>query len=102
MTMVDYVTYHVTHHMIHHVIHHVTVSSPPQAQPQCANLSVANYMLETVQRIPRYKLLLQGGGTHANLYVPAHLHIQYFMCADYIKHLPEDSDDRDKSQSKTL
>lgn len=47
-----------------------------EAQPQCANLSVANYMLETVQRIPRYKLLLQ----------------------DYIKHLPENSEDLEESQ----
>lgn len=47
-----------------------------ESQPMCANLSVANYMLEVVQRIPRYKLLLM----------------------DYVKHLPDDSPD--KTQSK--
>ena len=32
-----------------------------EAQPVCAHLPLAGYMLETVQRIPRYKLLLTGG-----------------------------------------
>ena len=31
-----------------------------EAQPKCANLPLAGYMLEIVQRIPRYKLLLSG------------------------------------------
>ena len=31
-----------------------------EAQPMCAHLPLAGYMLETVQRIPRYKLLLAG------------------------------------------
>ena len=32
-----------------------------EAQPKCANLPLASYMLETVQRVPRYKMLLAGG-----------------------------------------
>lgn len=47
-----------------------------EAQPACAQLPLAGYMLETVQRIPRYKLLL----------------------TDYVKHLPEDSPDRIQSE----
>ena len=31
-----------------------------KGQPICANLPLSGYLLETVQRIPRYKLLLQG------------------------------------------
>ena len=31
-----------------------------EAQPKCAHLPIASYMLETVQRVPRYKLLLTG------------------------------------------
>ena len=31
-----------------------------EAETKCANLTVAAYLLETVQRIPRYKLLLAG------------------------------------------
>ena len=31
-----------------------------EAQPACAQLPLAGYMLEIVQRIPRYKLLLTG------------------------------------------
>ena len=31
-----------------------------EAQPKCSNLPLAGYMLEIVQRIPRYKLLLSG------------------------------------------
>eukprot|EP00118_Oscarella_pearsei_P004344 m.18415 g.18415 ORF g.18415 m.18415 type:complete len:1513 (+) comp27655_c0_seq3:29-4567(+) len=42
-----------------------------ERRPECAHLKISAYMLETVQRIPRYKLLLK----------------------DYIKHLPEDSED---------
>ena len=33
-----------------------------EAQPKCANLPLAGYMLEIVQRIPRYKMLLSGEG----------------------------------------
>jgi FYVE/RhoGEF/PH domain-containing protein 5/6 len=47
-----------------------------ELEPKCANLTVAAYLLETVQRIPRYKMLL----------------------ADYIKHLPEDSIDKEDSE----
>jgi FYVE/RhoGEF/PH domain-containing protein 5/6 len=47
-----------------------------EAQPSCAQLPLAGYMLETVQRIPRYKLLL----------------------TDYVKHLPENSPDRTPSE----
>ena len=31
-----------------------------ELEPMCSNLTVAAYLLETVQRIPRYKLLLAG------------------------------------------
>ena len=31
-----------------------------EIEPKCNNLTVAAYLLETVQRIPRYKLLLAG------------------------------------------
>ncbi|XP_019855450.1 PREDICTED: nascent polypeptide-associated complex subunit alpha, muscle-specific form-like isoform X2 [Amphimedon queenslandica] len=47
-----------------------------ELEPMCSNLTVAAYLLETVQRIPRYKLLL----------------------ADYIKHLEQDSADREDSE----
>ena len=33
-----------------------------EMEPKCNNLTVAAYLLETVQRIPRYKLLLAGRG----------------------------------------
>jgi FYVE/RhoGEF/PH domain-containing protein 5/6 len=42
-----------------------------EASPACASLSVSNHMLEPVQRIPRYRMLL----------------------VDYLKHLPSDSQD---------
>eukprot|EP00731_Ephydatia_muelleri_P001722 Em0001g1722a len=48
-----------------------------ETEPKCANLPLASYMLEVVQRIPRYKLLL----------------------ADYVKHLPLDSPDRKPSET---
>ncbi|XP_065909891.1 FYVE, RhoGEF and PH domain-containing protein 6-like [Dysidea avara] len=47
-----------------------------ERSPICANLPLSGYLLETIQRIPRYKLLLQ----------------------DYLKHLPADSDDRHDSE----
>ena len=31
-----------------------------ELEPKCNNLTVAAYLLETVQRIPRYKLLIAG------------------------------------------
>ena len=31
-----------------------------ESEPRCNNLPVAGYLLETVQRIPRYKLLMAG------------------------------------------
>eukprot|EP00118_Oscarella_pearsei_P008828 m.47459 g.47459 ORF g.47459 m.47459 type:complete len:943 (+) comp33789_c0_seq1:49-2877(+) len=43
-----------------------------QAKPECRNLAISHFMLEPVQRIPRYKLLLQ----------------------DYLKRLPGDAPDR--------
>ena len=46
-----------------------------QALPKCCSLPITAHMLGIVQRIPRYKLLLQ----------------------QYIKHLPEDSEDREDS-----
>ena len=44
--------------------------------PKCGSLPVSAHLLDVVQRIPRYKLLLE----------------------QYIKHLPEDSNDRDNSE----
>ena len=46
------------------------------ALPKCFSLPVSAHLLDVVQRIPRYKLLLE----------------------QYIKHLPEDSDDREGSE----
>lgn len=43
-----------------------------QQGPDCANLTLQHHMLEPIQRVPRYELLLK----------------------DYLKHLPEDSPDR--------
>jgi hypothetical protein len=47
-----------------------------ESSPACGHLGVAHHMLEPVQRIPRYRLLL----------------------VDYLKHLPEDSPDYEPSQ----
>lgn len=33
-----------------------------EAQPKCANIPLAGYMLDVVQRITRYKLLCAGVG----------------------------------------
>ena len=49
-----------------------------QQSPACGGLSVAHHMLEPVQRIPRYRLLL----------------------ADYLKYLPEDSPDYKPAESE--
>ncbi|GAB1598868.1 FYVE, RhoGEF and PH domain-containing protein 2-like isoform X4 [Argonauta hians] len=43
-----------------------------QQRPDCANLTLQHHMLEPIQRVPRYELLLK----------------------DYLKHLPTDSPDR--------
>ncbi|XP_036358901.1 FYVE, RhoGEF and PH domain-containing protein 2 isoform X2 [Octopus sinensis] len=43
-----------------------------QQRPDCANLTLQHHMLEPIQRVPRYELLLK----------------------DYLKHLPADSPDR--------
>ncbi|XP_060081887.1 FYVE, RhoGEF and PH domain-containing protein 4-like [Ylistrum balloti] len=47
-----------------------------QKSPECGSLALQHHMLEPVQRVPRYKLLLQ----------------------DYLKHLPEDSPDKDNAE----
>lgn len=46
--------------------------SPPQKQEVCGNLTLQHHMLEPVQRVPRYELLLK----------------------DYLKRLPGDAPDR--------
>ena len=51
-----------------------------QSAPACGNLTVAHYMLEPVQRIPRYRLLL----------------------VDYLKHLPQDSLDYKPALSQSV
>lgn len=63
-----------------------------QSQPICGNLPLSGYLLETVQRIPRYKLLLQGQ------LVVLFILIKH-LTTDYLKHLPEDSNDRQDSES---
>jgi hypothetical protein len=47
-----------------------------EATPECRHLAISHYMLEPVQRIPRYKLLLE----------------------DYLKRLPADAEDRADSE----
>ena len=47
-----------------------------QALPKCGSLPVSAHLLDIVQRIPRYKLLLE----------------------QYIKYLPEESGDREDSE----
>jgi hypothetical protein len=49
-----------------------------EATPECRHLAISHYMLEPVQRIPRYKLLLE----------------------DYLKRLPADAEDRADSESE--
>lgn len=49
-----------------------------QKQEVCGNLTLQHHMLEPVQRIPRYELLLK----------------------DYLKKLPEESPDRKDAESK--
>ncbi|QQP42100.1 FYVE_ RhoGEF and PH domaincontaining protein 4like, partial [Caligus rogercresseyi] len=44
--------------------------------PECGNLTLQSHMLTPIQRIPRYELLLK----------------------DYLKKLPEDSNDREDSE----
>lgn len=55
----------------------VLVFSPLQKQEVCGNLTLQHHMLEPVQRIPRYELLLK----------------------DYLKKLPEESPDRKDAES---
>lgn len=50
----------------------------PQKRKVCANLTLQHHMLEPVQRIPRYELLLK----------------------DYVRKLPPESPDRDDAESK--
>lgn len=54
--------------------------SDHQKQEVCGNLTLQHHMLEPVQRIPRYELLLK----------------------DYLKKLPEDALDRKDAESETL
>ena len=49
-----------------------------QKEGRCGNLTLQHHMLEPVQRIPRYELLLK----------------------DYLHRLPEDADDSKDAQSK--
>lgn len=51
-----------------------------QKQDVCGNLTLQHHMLEPVQRIPRYELLLK----------------------DYLKKLPENAVDRKDAESETL
>lgn len=50
-----------------------------QREERCGNLTLQHHMLEPVQRIPRYELLLK----------------------DYLHRLPEDAPDFPDAQSKT-
>jgi len=50
----------------------------PQKRKVCANLTLQHHMLEPVQRIPRYELLLK----------------------DYVRKLPTESPDRGDAESK--
>lgn len=50
----------------------------PQKQEVCGNLTLQHHMLEPVQRVPRYELLLK----------------------DYLKRLPRDAPDRKDAESK--
>ncbi|XP_033745206.1 FYVE, RhoGEF and PH domain-containing protein 4-like isoform X1 [Pecten maximus] len=47
-----------------------------QKTPECGSLTLQHHMLDPVQRVPRYQLLLQ----------------------DYLKHLPEDSPDKENAE----
>lgn len=49
-----------------------------QKQEVCGNLTLQHHMLEPVQRVPRYELLLK----------------------DYLKRLPEDAPDRKDAESE--
>ena len=51
---------------------------PPQSLQECGCLSLQHHMLEPVQRVPRYEMLLK----------------------DYLKKLPEDDSDRGDAESK--
>ena len=51
-----------------------------QKSPSCGQLTLQHHMLEPIQRVPRYELLLK----------------------DYLKNLPEDSDDREDTESKFI
>lgn len=65
---------------------HISISLSPflcsdhQKQEVCGNLTLQHHMLEPVQRIPRYELLLK----------------------DYLKKLPEDALDRKDAESETF
>lgn len=63
--------------VIFHCCLPVSVFSPLQKQEVCGNLTLQHHMLEPVQRIPRYELLLK----------------------DYLKKLPEESPDRKDAES---
>ena len=52
--------------------------STPQKQEMCGNLTLQHHMLEPVQRVPRYELLLK----------------------DYLKRLPEDAPDWKDAESE--
>lgn len=57
----------------------IFLRSTRQKQDVCGNLTLQHHMLEPVQRIPRYEMLLK----------------------DYLKKLPEDTLDRKDAESET-
>lgn len=54
--------------------------SVPQKQEVCGSLTLQHHMLEPVQRVPRYELLLK----------------------DYLKQLPADAPDRQDTESEQV
>jgi len=54
-------------------------------------------LIETIQRIPRYKLLLQGQYKDELTCL-----LVILLVTDYLKHLPADSEDRFDSESKIM
>ncbi|CAB4057845.1 FGD1 [Lepeophtheirus salmonis] len=67
-------------HLINHIYNKNSkfagIMDDIHSMPECGNLSLQHHMLTPIQRIPRYEMLLK----------------------DYLKKLPEDSDDREDSE----
>ena len=53
-----------------------------ERQPKCANIPLAGYMLDVVQRITRYKLLVSGVGVSVCLCV--HVSVSVCVCVDVV------------------